>query len=89
VLHLLGVGQDLFDRKLFRRLPDQLMLLGKILRSEDLISLALFEQKAAARNLSAENCGNRSNDYLARFRGESLPGERRATSILIRSSIQR
>ena len=48
MLHLLGVGQNLLDREFFRRLPDQLMLLGKILGSEDLVSLALFEQKAAA-----------------------------------------
>ena len=61
VLHLLGVGQDLVDRKLLRRLPDQLVLLGEILRSEDFVSLALFEQKAAAGNFGAGNCGNCSH----------------------------
>ncbi len=48
VLHLLGVGKDFVDRELFRRLPDELMLLGEIFGSEDFVRLALFEQKAAA-----------------------------------------
>ena len=56
VLHLLGVGQDFVDRELFRGLPNELMLLGKILRSEDFVNLALFEQKAAAGDFGAGNC---------------------------------
>ena len=56
VLHLLGVRQDFVDRELFGSLPDQLMLLGEIFRSEDVVDLALFEQKAAARDFRAGNC---------------------------------
>ncbi len=56
VLHLLDVGQDFVDCEFLRGLPDQLMLLGEILRRENLVNLALFEQKAAARDFGAGNC---------------------------------
>ena len=50
MLDLLDVGQNLVDGKLFGRLPDQLVLLGKVFRSEDFVGLAFFQQKAAAGN---------------------------------------
>jgi hypothetical protein len=52
VLNLLDLRQNFVDRKLFGRLPDHLLLFGKIFRSEDIGSLPLFQQKAAAGNLS-------------------------------------
>ena len=58
MLDLLDIGQDLVGREFFRGLADELMLLGEILWSKDLVNLALFEQKAAAGNLGAGNCGN-------------------------------
>ncbi len=57
VLDLLDVGKDLVDREFFRGLADELVLLGEIFGSEDFVRLALFEQKAAAGNLGAGNCG--------------------------------
>ena len=56
VFDLLDVGQDFVDGEFFRGLADQPVLLGEVLRSEDLVELALFEQKAAAGNPGAGNC---------------------------------
>ncbi len=43
VLDLLGLGQNFVDGKFFGRLPDHLVLLGKIFRGEHISSLPLFE----------------------------------------------
>ncbi len=43
VFDLLGQGQNLVDCKLFGRLPNHLLLFGKILWSEDIGSLPLFQ----------------------------------------------
>ncbi len=37
VLHLLDIGDNLVDGKLLRGLPDELVLLGEIFRSKDLV----------------------------------------------------
>ena len=59
MLDLLGLGQDFVDGEFFGRLPDHLVLLGKILWSEHIGSLALFEQEAAAENLGLGKCCGR------------------------------
>ena len=56
VLDLLDVGNDLVDRELLRRLPDELVLLGEVFRSEDFVGPSGLEQEAAARNLGLRNC---------------------------------
>jgi len=48
VLDLLDVGDDLVDGELLGGLSDELVLLGEIFRSKDLVRPALFEQEAAA-----------------------------------------
>ena len=57
MLHLLSVRKNFIDRELLRCLPDELVLLGEILRSEDFVRLALFEKKAAAGDFGARDCG--------------------------------
>jgi hypothetical protein len=61
VLDFLDIRQNLVDGKLFRRLPDELMLLAEIFRRENLVGLPGFQQKAAARNPGLGNCGGRGN----------------------------
>ena len=56
VFDLLRLGQNLVEGKLFGRLPDHLVLLGKIFWGEDIGSLPLFQQKAAAGNLGFGKC---------------------------------
>jgi len=56
VFDLLRLRQNFVDRKLFGRLPDHLLLLGKILWGEYIGSLPLFQQEAAAGNLALGNC---------------------------------
>ncbi len=57
VFDLLDVGQNLVGRELFRRLRDELMLLGEVFGGEDLRGLTLFQQETAAGNLGIRNCG--------------------------------
>src|SRR5208282_521687 len=56
---LFRLRQNLVDRKFFRGLPDHLVLFGKIFRSENIGSLPLFQQKAAAENLGFWDCSGR------------------------------
>ncbi len=56
VLDLLDVGDDLVEGELFRRLPDKPVLLGEILRGEDFVGAAIFEQKTAAGDRCFRNC---------------------------------
>ena len=55
-----SVGNDFVDGKLFRRLTDELVLLGEIFRREHFFRPALFEQKTAAGNFGL---GNRSGSH--------------------------
>src|SRR5207247_8897982 len=48
VLHLLDVRDNLVGSEFLRRLTNQLMLFGEILRRQYFVGRALFEQKAAA-----------------------------------------
>src|SRR2546426_6370726 len=57
VLHLLDVRDNLVGSEFLRRLTNQLMLFGEILRREYFVGRALFEQKAAARDLGFGNRG--------------------------------
>ena len=45
MLDLLHIRQDLVDRKFFRGLRNQVVLLGKVFRCEDFIRLALLKKK--------------------------------------------
>ena len=56
VLNLVDVRDDLFQRKLFGRLGDLAMLVGEVLRSEDLFGLNIFDEKAAACDFRLGNC---------------------------------
>jgi hypothetical protein len=56
VLHLLDVRQDFVDRKFFRRLPDQLLLLGEVFGREDFVRTPGFKQEAAAGDSGLGNC---------------------------------
>ena len=56
VLHLFNIGDDLIDGKLFRRLPDELVLLGEVFWSEDFIALPLFKKETTAGDPSSRNC---------------------------------
>ena len=59
VFDFIGLRQDFVVGKLFGGLPDHLLLFGKIFGSEDIGSLPLFEQKAAAGNLGFRDCSRR------------------------------
>jgi len=59
MLHLFNIGDDLVDGKLFRRLPNELVLLGEVFWSEDFVALPLFKKKTAARYSTSRNCGSR------------------------------
>jgi hypothetical protein len=61
VFDLLGLRQNFVDRKLFGRLTDHLVLLGKIFWGEYIGSPPLFQQKAAAGNLGLGNRSCRHN----------------------------
>ncbi len=65
MLDLLGLGQNFVDGKFFGRLPDHLVLLGKIFRGEYIGSLPLFEQEAAAENLGLRDCSRRHSQNLS------------------------
>jgi hypothetical protein len=64
VFHLLNVRQDFVDREFFRRLPNQLLLLGKVFGSEDFVRAALFKQKAAAGDSGLGYCSSSGNVLL-------------------------
>ena len=53
VLQLLDVGDDFLDRELFRGLRDEQMLFGEIFGSENLVGVALLDQKTAASNIDS------------------------------------
>ena len=55
---LLDIGNDLVDGELFRRLPNELMLLAEILRRENFLGASGFKQEAASRDFGFRNCGN-------------------------------
>jgi len=50
VLHLLGVGDDFVVAEIVSGLCDEAVLVGEILRRENVGKLAFFEQEAAARD---------------------------------------
>src|SRR5205809_6816617 len=57
VLHLRDVRDNLVGSEFLRRLTNQLMLFGEILRREYFVGRALCEHKAAARDLGVGNRG--------------------------------
>jgi len=76
VLDLVNIRDDLVNGEFFCCLPNELMLLGKIFRSEDFVRLAFFKQKAAAGNSDAAVLAGRALVAAARRVDQAMQNAR-------------
>ena len=65
VLDLFDGGKNLVDRELFGELRDHLLIFVKVFRSEDVVEVVIFEQKASARGFGLGSCRRRCHIILA------------------------